>query len=448
MDIKNQKFLVLGVSKSGYAVGKRILEKGGKCYLYEQLNTPAIEEKINDLIALGGVVVNDEKVDAVIEEIDVLVISPGVPINNEIAIKAKRKSKRILGEFEFGLLGFSPLFVAVTGTNGKTTTCTMIDEILKQDSVKSTLCGNIGIPITSKVDEITREDVCVAEISSFQLETISFFAPHVSCILNIAPDHLERHYTMDNYIFLKKRIFAHQRESEYCVLNFDDTVTKEFYKECRSKVVWVSSNEQVDGAYLYNDELYYKKEKIMAKSQLALGGNHNLYNALFAIAVCKIIGVKTQSIVEVLKNIKGVKHRIELICSKNGVNYYNDSKATNVASTLSALDSMNRPTILILGGSEKGESYENLFEKIKEKCVKHVILTGASKFNMLDCAGRCDYSNLTVTPDLEYAVKIASSIAEDGDNVLLSPACASFDCFKNYEERGDKFSQLVRGEDN
>ena len=445
MDIKNQKFLVLGVSKSGYAVGKKILENGGKCFLYEQLRSPSIEEKINELLLLGAMVVGDENVDSVIEEIDVLVISPGVPINNEIAIKAKRRSKRLLGEFEFGLLNLSPLMVAVTGTNGKTTTCSMIDEILKQDKINSNLVGNIGIPLTSKVDEITKKDVCVAEISSYQLETISFFCPHVSCILNIAPDHLERHYTRDNYIFLKKRIYRHQRESEFCVLNYDDVIVKEFYKECRAEVVWVSTKEQVDGAYLLNGELYYKNHKIINQSDLALVGMHNVYNALFAIAVSKIIGVKTESIVQVLKNIKGVKHRIEMVCEKNGVNYYNDSKATNVASTLSALDTLNGPTILILGGSEKGESYEKLFEKIKEKCLKHVILTGASKFNMLDCAGRCDYSNITVTPDLEFAVKIAEVVAECGDNVLFSPACASFDAFKNFEERGERFVELVRG---
>ena len=167
MDIKNQKFLVLGVSKSGYAVGKKILENGGKCFLYEQLRSPSIEEKINELLLLGAMVVGDENVDSVIEEIDVLVISPGVPINNEIAIKAKRRSKRLLGEFEFGLLNLSPLMVAVTGTNGKTTTCSMIDEILKQDKINSNLVGNIGIPLTSKVDEITKKDVFVAEISIF-----------------------------------------------------------------------------------------------------------------------------------------------------------------------------------------------------------------------------------------------------------------------------------------
>ncbi len=446
MDIVNQKFLVLGVSKSGYAVAKQILEKGGKCYLYEQLRSESIEEKINQLSTLGGIVVGEEDVDRVLEEIDVLVISPGVPINNEIAIKAKRKSKRILGEFEFGLLRFSPLTIAVTGTNGKTTTCTMIDEILKQEKINSQLCGNIGIPLTSKVDEIGRDDVCVAEISSFQLETVSFFTPHISCVLNIAPDHLERHYTMDNYIYLKKRIFKHQRESEFCVLNYDDSITKEFYNECRAKVVWVSTKEVVDGAYLLNGDLFYKNEKIINQRQLALGGIHNVYNALFAIAVSKIIGIKNESIRKALESIKGVKHRIELICSKEGVNYYNDSKATNVASTLSALESMNRPTVLILGGSEKGETYESLFEKIKEKNVKHVILTGASKFNMLECAGRCDYSNITVTPDLEFAVKIASIVAEEGESVLFSPACASFDAFKSFEERGEKFIQLVNGD--
>ena len=446
MDRKNQKFLVLGISKSGYAVSKKILSSGGKCYLFEQLSSASIQEKMSELIELGGIVAELGNIDQIIEEIDVLVISPGVPINNEIAVKCKRKGKRILGEFEFGLSAFSPLTVAVTGTNGKTTTCTVINEILCKEKIKSSLVGNIGFPLTSKVDEIDKDTLCVAEISSFQLETVSFFCPHVSCILNIAPDHLERHYTMENYVFLKKRIFKYQRESEYCVLNHDDEIVKSFHNECLAKIVWVSTKEQVDGAYLLDGSLYYKNEKIINQSELSLNGLHNVYNALFSIAVCKLLGVSNKSIVETLKNIKGVKHRIELVLSKDGIDYYNDSKATNVASTLSALGIMNKPTVLILGGSEKGESYETLFEKIKTSPVKHVVLTGASKFNMLECAGRCSYSNLTVTPDFNYAVKIATLLAEDGDNVLLSPACASFDEFKNFEERGERFISLIRGE--
>ena len=333
--------------------------------------------------------------------------------------------------------------MAVTGTNGKTTTVTLIDAILKENNIKSHLVGNVGVPITSKIQDVDSDSVCVAEVSSFQLESVYSFCPHISCVLNVTPDHLERHYSMENYIFLKKRIFKNQRESEYTVLNYDDKTVRSFYTEIRSKIIWVSLSEVVDGAYRKDGQLFFNSEYIMQESDLMLKGEHNVCNALFAISCAKILGVSTEKIVSALKNFKGISHRLEFICNKNGVSYFNDSKATNTASTLSALDTLTAPTVLILGGSEKGESYDALFDKIKASFVKHVVITGASRFNMLDAAGRAGYSNLTVTPDFNYAVRIANLIADEGDNVLLSPGCASFDNFNGYEERGNAFKKIV-----
>jgi UDP-N-acetylmuramoylalanine--D-glutamate ligase len=250
---------------------------------------------------------------------------------------------------------------------------------------------------------------------------------------------------MENYVFLKKRIFKNQRESEYTVLNYDDSVVRDFLPEIRSKVKWVSINERVDGAYMQGGKLYYCDEYVMDERELKLKGEHNVYNTLFAIVCAKLAGVQNEAIVASLKSFKGVRHRIEHVCTKNGVEFYNDSKATNTASTISALQSMQRPTVLILGGSEKGESYINLFEKIKRSTVKHVILTGASRFNMLDAAGKTGYSFVTVTSNFTDAVKIAAMLVESGDNLLLSPACASFDSFDGYEERGDAFVKIVEG---
>lgn len=443
MYIKNQKFLVLGVSKSGYAVAKKVIESGGKCYLFEQLKSDKIKGVLDELVSLGAVICNEENVDNVLDIIDVLVISPGVPINHTVAVNAKRKGKRIIGELEFGYNCLMPTLVAVTGTNGKTTTCTMINAILEGAKSKNFLVGNVGEPITSKVNQITNNDICVTEVSSFQLESVYAFNPHISCVLNIAPDHLERHYSMENYLFLKKRIFKNQRESEYSVFNYDDEVVRGFYNESRAKTLWISTKEKVEGGYIKDGALYYFDEKIIEENKLALTGLHNVYNALFAIVVAKLLKVGNEVIAETLKNLKGVRHRIEFIKTVNGVDYYNDSKATNVASTVTALENMKKPTVLIIGGSEKGEAYDNLFAKIKETPVKHVIITGDSKYSMLDASGKNGYSSVTVTPDFEYAVKIARLISEEGDNVLLSPACASFDCFKDYEERGDKFVSLI-----
>ncbi len=445
MYIKTQKFFVLGVSKSGYFAASYILQNGGTCYVYEELESPRIESSLKELIELGAIKVSLEQASEYVQMSDVIVLSPGVPINHELAVKAKRLGKRIIGEFEFGYLQFAPPIVAVTGTNGKTTTVTLIDQILKENKNKSQLVGNVGIPITSKLIDVDKDTVCVAEVSSFQLESMNAFCPHVSCILNIAPDHLERHYTMENYIFLKKRIYKNQRESEFTVLNFDDKTVRSFFAEIKAKVVWVSVKEKVDGAYRIDGKLYYNGEYIMDENELTLIGEHNVYNALFAIACAKIVGVNTESIVKTLKNFKGVKHRIERICDKNGIKYYNDSKATNTASTISALETMKEPTVLILGGSEKGESYEKLFEAIKQSPVKHVILMGASRYRMLDSAGKVGYSSVTLTADFSFAVKIAALVAQNGDNVLLSPACASFDNFHGFEERGEAFTKIVEG---
>ncbi len=445
MYIRSQRFLVLGVSKSGFAVAKYILENGGQCYLYEELSSPKIDEALKVLIGLGGIRLTETNVDGILLHIDVLVISPGVPINHELAVKAKNIGKRIIGELEFGCLQFAPPIIAITGTNGKTTTATLVDAILNEQGVKSALVGNVGVPITSRINEVDKDTICVMEVSSFQLETVNAFCPHISCVLNISPDHLERHYTMDNYVYLKKRVFKQQRESEYTILNYDDKIVRGFCMETKAKVLYVSTKEKVDGAYLIEDKLYYRDEFITSKDELRLSGEHNVYNALFAIAISKLMNIENHAIASALKNFKGVKHRMELIAEKNGVEFYNDSKATNTASTISAIEGLNKPIILILGGSEKGEKYLDLFEKIKLSTVKHVILTGASRYNMLESAGKVGYSNITLTSDFTMSVKIAKLISEEGDCILLSPACASFDNFSCFEERGEFFREIVDG---
>lgn len=445
MFVKNQIFLVLGVSKSGCAVAEFVLNNGGKCYIFDQLNNEKVVANSRRLVDMGAVEVKIVELEKVIEEIDVLVVSPGVPINHDICVKAKRKGKCIIGELEFGYLCNQPIHIAVTGTNGKTTTCTVINEILKTDNKKTLLVGNVGEPITAKCSDISQDTFCVTEVSSFQLETVNAYCPHISCVLNVAPDHLERHYSMENYIFLKKRVLKNQRESEYCVLNYDDLVVRTFDRETRAKTVWVSCKEKINGAYLLDGNLYFNEELIIASDQLSIKGEHNIYNALFAIAVSKILGICTESITKSLKDFRGVKHRIEQVENKGGITYYNDSKATNVASTLSAVKTMEKPTVLILGGSEKGESFDGLFESVKKSTIiKQIVLTGASRFNMLESAKKARLENVSLTPDFESAVKLASLLAGSGENVLLSPACASFDNFKDYEQRGETFEKIVR----
>jgi UDP-N-acetylmuramoylalanine--D-glutamate ligase len=232
-------------------------------------------------------------------------------------------------------------------------------------------------------------------------------------------------------------------ESEYAVLNYDDQTIKDFASELKCKIVWVSLKEKVKGAYRYNGDVFFDDEYVLSEKDVNVFGEHNVFNMLFAISVCKILGLSNDVILSGLKKFKCMKHRLEIIKEIDGVKYFNDSKATNTASTITAIENMKSPTVLILGGSEKGENYDLLFKKIKEGFIKHVVITGASRFNMLDSASRQGVSELTMTENFDVAVRISRAFAEKGDNVLLSPACASFDLFKSYEERGDVFRNIV-----
>lgn len=444
MYVKEQKFLILGASKSGVAAAKKILKSGGECSVFEELKSEKISAALTELNSLGAKIVSENELDEAINACDVLVISPGVPINHRAAVAAKSAGKRITGELEFAFESEQPVVAAITGTNGKTTTSSLIKSLFDSAGINSELVGNIGVPVSCVIDEENaRKKIFVTEVSSFQLESVSDFKPHVSCVLNISPDHLERHYTMDNYIFLKKRIFKNQKESEYAVLNYDDEIVRGFYSDVKAKVVWVSIKEKIDGAYAENGKLYYKGEYVAEESDVPISGEHNVYNALFAIAVAKLFGAETQAIRDGLINFKGVPHRMQLVLEKDGVKYYDDSKSTNTAACITALNTLKTPTVLILGGSEKGEKYETLFSEIKKSPVVHTVITGASRYNMTESACRLGFSDFTVTAKFDYAVKIAAAFANEGESVLLSPACASFDEFKNYEERGARFLQIA-----
>ncbi len=445
MNIKTQRFLVLGISKSGYAAADYLLKNGADTYLFEELKTPKITSALERLTAIGGKILSKEQAFSMLPQIDVVVISPGIPINYDLAVEAKNQGKRLIGELEFAFTQFNPLTIAVTGTNGKTTTVSLINAIFNGCNKKSLLVGNVGVPVSAELANVEKGTTLITEVSSFQLESVKAFCPHIACVLNVAPDHLERHYNMENYVFLKKRLLKNLTESEYAILNYDDEVVKGFAEETKAKKVWVSTVQEVDGAYLKEGDLYFKGELIISKTDLALKEEHNVQNALFAIAACKLCAIKNEDIAVALNTFKGVKHRMEFVAEKGGVKYVNDAKATNTASTISALNSLTSSTLLILGGSEKGETYDHLFQKIKESPIKQVILTGASRYRMLESAGRVGVHDITVTGDFTSAVKIAALFAEEGDCVLLSPACASFDRFADFEERGETFKQIVEG---
>ena len=443
MYFKNQKFLVAGLSKSGTAAAEFLLRRGAVTYLYDDVSGGAVEKNMRSLEEKGAVCVREETLNAALNECDVLVLSPGIPIDHALPVAFRKAGKRIVGESELGCLFLrAPLF-AVTGTNGKTTTVTMLDEIFRAAGEKSVACGNIGLPLTACVEELDYGDIAVMEVSSFQLETLLSIRPHVAVVTNIAADHLNRHYSMENYIFLKSKLLRNMRESEYAVLNYDDPAVRKFADDARCGVRWFSVRERVRGACLYEGGLYYENEKVMDADELPLKGEHNLKNALAAICAAKIAGVPSEVIASALSHMQGVKHRIQTIAEINGVTYIDDSKGTNVDAALTAVACMQSDTVLLLGGKDKGYDYDELFVKLRASRAVHFVLYGENRFRLLNSAVRANESHISLCDDFDTAVRLAAMTAKPGQCVLLSPASSSFDAFSGYEERGERFEQLV-----
>ncbi|MBO7186872.1 MAG: UDP-N-acetylmuramoyl-L-alanine--D-glutamate ligase [Clostridia bacterium] len=445
MTFNNVGFLIFGVSKSGYSAGQVLTKLNAKVYFYDENNSDNAKILHNNLQELGAINLSNEISYAeILSKIEVVVLSPGVAINHPLCIEAKKLKKRIIGELELGFLLINSPIVAVTGTNGKTTTVSMLDKILEVAGIKKELVGNIGVPICSKVDNLKDFDtIAVTEVSSFQLETTYSFMPHIACILNITPDHLERHYNMENYIYLKGKILNNLRESEYAVLNFDDETVKLFAKKTRAKVISFSLNDNTCDAYIKDGKIYYKNDEIFSVEEIFLKGEHNLMNALSVVCMAKALNIDDSFIKTGLKEYKGAKHRMEFVKTVNGKDFYDDSKGTNTSSTISAIKLMDRPTVLILGGKEKGEDYTTLFSQLNKSLVKSVVLTGESVPNMLKCALLSGFTSLSVESDFQKAVFLAEFLCDKGGAVLLSPACASFDRFSSYAERGEFFVKAV-----
>lgn len=438
----NQSFFVFGLSLSGRAAAMRLRSLGAEVFVYDD-GAPRIEKTVSDLVKIGCKSSLGNPREG-IDLCDVVVLSPGIPVDNELAVYAKKSGKRVIGELELGYLLSKATFVCVTGTNGKTTVCSLIKQGLDVAGKKSELAGNIGVPLTEVCDRLCNYEIAVTEVSSFQLETIHSLTPHIAAVLNVTPDHLDRHYSFENYVYLKKRLLANMRESEYAVLNYDDETVRSFADKARFKTVWFSIENRVDGAYEENGKFYYKGEEILDRSSLALEGVHNEKNALAALCVLKLCGVENDSIRKAFSAFKGVRHRTELIYEKNGVKYFNDSKSTNVDSAIKAIEAMKRPTVVILGGRDKGQDFLPLFAKIKRSCVVHAVLTGESRFKLLEAAEKEDFYKVSVTPSFESAIRIAKIESKDKNDVLLSPACSSFDCFYDYAERGREFERIVK----
>lgn len=449
MDLRKKKVLVFGSGISGIGATRLLEQQGADVILYDGKETLDKEELHNKIGADSKTeIVLGELRDEVIDSLDIMVMSPGVPTDLPIVNKIREKGVRIWGEIELAYRVGKGDVLAITGTNGKTTTTALLGEIMKAWKDNVYVVGNIGTPYTSIADKTTDDTIIVAEISSFQLETVEQFRPKVSAILNITPDHLDRHHTMQAYIEAKETIAKNQDSKDICMLNYEDEETRSFGEKTEATVLYFSSQRKLDrGIYLENGVIIYtdgeKCIDICHVDELKLLGMHNYENVMAAVGMALAYRVPVEIIRRSVKDFGGVEHRIEYVCEKNGVLYYNDSKGTNPDAAIKAISAMKRPTYLIGGGYDKDASYEEWIQSFDGK-VRKLILIGQTKEKIEKTAKMCGFEDTILADNLEEAVSICSKLATDGDAVLLSPACASWGMFKNYEERGDKFKELVK----
>ena len=440
---KRQKFLVLGLSRSGKSVTKFLLSRQAVVYVYDDVTGERAMRTAEELSALGARAITKEELENTAKLCDVLVLSPGIPIDHPLAVQFKRNGKSVVGETEIAVRFMRCPVIAVTGTNGKTTTVSMLTAVLNDGGYSATACGNIGVPMVDFCS-LGESEVAVAEISSFQMETLGSLCPHIAVILNITEDHLNRHYNMENYIFLKAKLLKNSSEAEYAVLNYDDNTVRSFGDKTKAQVLYFSVRERVNGAYLEGGALYFQGEKIMQASDMLTGGIHNIQNALAVICCAKIMGVDNANIASTLTTFKGIKHRIETVGEVDGVSYVDDSKGTNVDATIKAVQSVQGDIVLLLGGKDKGYDYEKLFVALQNSSVVHAVLYGENRYSLLQSARAKGFEHVSVCSNFDFAIRIATMQAKAGQTVLLSPASASFDEFSSYEERGDAFAEYVQ----
>ena len=449
MKLEGKKVLVVGAGKSGIAASELLLDKKIETVLYDGNKDLDVEKLYEKAPKLKGMpVLLGELTDEQLRAFDVAVLSPGVPTDLPVVERMRAQNVCIWGEIELAYSFAKGRLIAITGTNGKTTTTALTGEIMKNYFKDVRVVGNIGIPYTSEAATMTDETVTVAEISSFQLETTHEFAPEVTAILNITPDHLNRHHTMECYIETKESITKNQTAGDTCVLNYEDEVLRRFGETLQTKVVFFSSKRKLEkGLYLDGEDIFYADgttdTKVINVNELNILGKHNYENVMAAVGMSLSFGVPMDKIVEVLKRFQAVEHRIEYVTEKRGVKFYNDSKGTNPDAAIQGIRAMNRPTLLIGGGYDKQSEYDEWIESFDGK-VKKLVLIGQTKEKIAECAKKHGFTDVVLCDTFEEAIDTCYANAVRGDAVLLSPACASWGMFANYEERGRIFKEYVR----
>ncbi|HJB14981.1 MAG TPA: UDP-N-acetylmuramoyl-L-alanine--D-glutamate ligase [Candidatus Blautia excrementipullorum] len=450
MDLAGKRVLVFGSGKSGIGAAE-LLGQVGACPLIYDGNAEIDKEAVLHKVSHGKnlEIYAGELPKEVQDSLDLVVLSPGVPTDLPLVKRFYEQGLPVWGEVELAYRTGKGRVLAITGTNGKTTTTALLGKIMSDAEDSVFVVGNIGTPYTSRSLEMKEDSVTVAEISSFQLETIDKFAPEVSAILNITEDHLNRHHTMEEYIRVKELIVKNQTSENYCVLNYEDEVLREFGRHIIPKTIYFSSRRKLErGIYMDGDQIILKTEReeipVVRTGELKLLGRHNFENVMAAVAMAYYAGVPMESIRRSVCAFTAVEHRIEYVAEKNGVAYYNDSKGTNPDAAIKGIQAMNRPTILIGGGYDKGSSYDEWLNSFEGK-VRYLVLIGQTREKIREAAERLGVCPCILCDDLEEAVKVCAEKANPGDAVLLSPACASWGQFDNYEQRGDMFKEYVRG---
>lgn len=448
MDLTGKCVLVAGCGISGMASASLLYKVGAKVILFDtNVNVrkedvfQKLEEGVRAELVLG-------KIDAKLADgLDLVVLSPGIAVDADFVEELRQKNIPIWGEIELAYQFAKGGLAAITGTNGKTTTTALTGQIMRDYFRSVFVVGNIGNAYTKEALYTEEDSVTVAEISSFQLETIQDFHPHVAAILNITPDHLNRHHTMDAYVAVKESIVKNQTKEDFCVLNYEDPYTEAFLEHVPGKVILFSSGKKPEnGFYLDGDRICKvtdgRETMLLNTAETKLLGTHNMENIMAAIAICEAFGVPMESILDSVRAFRAVEHRIEYVATKKGVDYYNDSKGTNPDAAIKGIQAMKKPTILIGGGYDKESTYDEWIESFDGK-VKLFVLIGQTKEKIAECARAHGMDRIVFAESFEEAMDICIRNSTPGDAVLLSPACASWGMFPNYEVRGQRFKEIV-----
>ena len=445
MDLRNQRVLVVGLGKSGVASALFLEKHGARVAVSDAKSPEQLRDEIPLLLDHGISVETGQHGERTFRDQDLIVVSPGVPFDVPQLVHARERGIPVIGEVELAARFLKGHIVAITGSNGKTTTTTLAGEILSAGGRKALVGGNIGTPAITFADCATDDTWVVLEISSFQLETIERFHPHIAVVLNVTPDHLDRHHTFENYAAAKARIFENQTAEDFAILNADNEPCVAMASQCKAQVRWFSRLKEVaGGAFVRGEQIVWRDEgdqrEIMPVSEISLKGAHNVENVLAGVCVGMLAGIAPAQIRRAVAGFKAVEHRLEYVATVRGVEYYNDSKATNVDATIKALESFPGNIHLILGGKDKGSDYSVLNDLLKSR-VKRIYTIGAAAAKIESQASGAE---MVSAGTLENAVRRASEAATAGDIVLLAPACASFDQFDSYEHRGRVFKELVQ----